>query len=421
MILSRGENMNLFEFTIIHIIFTFFPLLIYLIYVAYSINISKKENNLFLELALFSSFYLVIRYGKMIEIEALPILMVNVPLLIAYLKKRPLGIIGMSLFLILYYHFYYNYSLLLLLFEYALYFLLFLWKDKNNIANRTMILGFIIIKMIFFGYFSFQNYHGEILHLIIEIITMFLIFVVVTYITIALFQKGEKILKLHMTMKELEKEKQIRMSLFQITHEIKNPIAVCKGYLDMFDVNNKEHSQKYIPILKQEIERTLILLQDFLSIQKIKIEKDIMDMNLLLEEVLASLEPLLKEKKINVSTNIIDDEIYMNGDYNRLKQVFINILKNSIEAMTNEKVHKLRIEVNDLKKEVEVKVIDNGIGIEKENLKKIKEPFFSTKRNGTGLGIFLSSEIIKAHNGKMEFASNDTGTTVELVFPKDMK
>ncbi len=415
--------MNLFEFTLVNIVFTLFPLLIYLIYVAYSSSISKKETNLFLEFALFSSIYLVIRYGKTIDGEKLPILIINVPLIIAYLKRRPIGIVLISSFLVLYYQCYFNSSWILLIIEYTLYLVLFLIKEKNKISDRIMIVLFLIIKALFFGYFSFQNYYEEIPwnQFLIEIITMILLLMVVTYVSVLLFQKGEEILKLHMTIKELEKEKQIRMSLFQITHEIKNPIAVCKGYLDMFDVNNKEHSQKYIPILKEEIERTLILLQDFLSIQKIKVEKDILDMNLLLEEILTSLGPMFKEKKIEVSSNIIDDEIYMNGDYNRLKQVFMNVLKNSIEAMTNDRKHKLRIEVGSLKDEVEVKVIDNGVGIEKENLKKIKNPFFSTKQNGTGLGVFLSSEIVKAHNGKIDFISDENGTTVVVVFPKDMK
>ncbi len=414
--------MNLFEFTLVNIVFTLFPLLIYLIYVAYSSSISKKETNLFLEFALFSSIYLVIRYGSPMDGGKLPILIINVPLIIAYLKKRTIGVVLISGFLVLYYQCYFNSSWILLIVEYSLYLVLFLLKEKQKFPDKIMIILFLIIKALFFGYFSFQNYYREILwnQFLIEIITMILLLMVVTYVSVLLFQKGEEILKLHMTIKELEKEKQIRMSLFQITHEIKNPIAVCKGYLDMFDVNNGEHSRKYVPILKEEIERTLILLQDFLSIQKIKIEKDILDMNLLLEEILTSLGPLFKEKKIEISTNIIDDEIYMNGDYNRLKQVFINILKNSIEAMTNDKKHKLRIEIGELKNEVEVKVIDNGVGIEKENLKKVKNPFFSTKQNGTGLGVFLSSEIVKAHHGKIEFISDENGTTVVLVFPKDM-
>ena len=66
-----------------------------------------------------------------------------------------------------------------------------------------------------------------------------------------LLQKAEDIVSIHMSLKEIEKEKQIRNSLFKITHEIKNPIAVCKGYLDMFDKNNNKHVDKFIPIINQ--------------------------------------------------------------------------------------------------------------------------------------------------------------------------
>lgn len=410
--------MNLFEFIVLNTIFTFFPLLLYLIYAAYSNTIDKKENNLFLELALFSSVYFVLRFGTTNDFNDLPILMINVPLIIAYLKKRPIGISLLSLFLTIYYHCRFNYSLVVLILEYLIYGLLFIIKEKSKWKDNQFIALFFMIKTAFFIYFLHTLQINE---LLINTFIMIILSIIVTYISVLLFQKGEEILKLHMTIKELEKEKQIRLSLFQITHEIKNPIAVCKGYLDMFDVNNIEHSQKYIPIIKEEIARTLILLQDFLAIQKIKIEKDILDMNLLLEEILTSLGPLFKEKMVELSTNIIDDEIYMNGDYNRLKQVLINLLKNSVEAMTNKKKHKLRVEVNDLKEKVEVKIIDNGVGIEEENLKKMESPFFSTKPNGTGLGVYLSREIVKAHEGKMHFESSKKGTIVTLLFPKNFK
>ena len=86
--------------------------------------------------------------------------------------------------------------------------------------------------------------------------------------------------------------------LFQITHEIKNPIAVCKGYLDMFDVNNKEHAVKYIPIMKEEISRTLYLLEDFLSMNRLKVHKEIVDINI--EEMSTDkvIAKLYKELKI---------------------------------------------------------------------------------------------------------------------------
>lgn len=412
--------MNLFEFTVLNIIFIFFPLLLYLIYAAYTDTFNKKENNLLLEFALLTSLYLTIRYGSIDN--NIPILIINVPLIISYIKKRPIGIFLISIYLIYYYVHCFEYSLVVLLVEYILYLAIYIIKEKKEWTDKKFIYLFLIIKSLTFIGFLLKFYYQKFsFSILLEIIGMVFLLVVVIYIMLFLFREGEKILKLHMTMKNLEKEKQIQMSLFQITHEIKNPIAVCKGYLDMFDVTNKEHSKKYIPILKEEIDRTLILLQDFLSIQKLKIEKDILDINLLLEEIISSLEPLFKEKKIEVKSNITDDEIYINGDYNRLKQVFINLIKNSVEAMINDRKHILKIDVIEAEEDVKIEVIDNGIGIEKENLKKMKNAFFSTKQNGTGLGVYLSNEIIKAHNGKISYESNLNETVALVKIPKNLE
>ena len=221
-----------------------------------------------------------------------------------------------------------------------------------------------------------------------------------------------------MTVQELIEEKQIRKSLFKITHEIKNPLAVCKGYLDMFDVNNVEHARKYVPILKEEIDRTLILLQDFLSFTKIKIEKDILDINYLLEEVLDNLHLLLKDKNIELESNILDEEVYIDGDYNRLCQVMINLIKNSIEAMKDVKYPQINLSSVLKKDYIEIVVEDNGTGIEEKNLKKISEPFFTTKKHGTGLGVSMSFEIIASHNGTIKYFSEyGKGTKVVINLP----
>ena len=65
-----------------------------------------------------------------------------------------------------------------------------------------------------------------------------------------MYETGKKILETHLTYKELQQEKQIRLSLFKITHEIKNPIAVCKGYLDMINVKDTDQVERYVPIIK---------------------------------------------------------------------------------------------------------------------------------------------------------------------------
>ena len=112
--------------------------------------------------------------------------------------------------------------------------------------------------------FFLFNPTGSCMENIVIIIFIMTYFTLIAYLILFFLNKGEEVMMLNNVIHELEKEKKLRESLFKITHEIKNPIAVCKGYLDMFDVNNEEHSRKYIPIIKEEIARTLILLQDFL-------------------------------------------------------------------------------------------------------------------------------------------------------------
>ena len=225
--------------------------------------------------------------------------------------------------------------------------------------------------------------------------------------------EGNKVLKVHMNYKELKKEDQIHLSLFKITHEIKNPIAVCKGYLDMMNINDKDQVKRFIPIIKSEIERLLVILEDFLNINRQNTNMDIMDINMLLEDVVDKLK--LSSKNIKINTNLVDDEIYINGDYNRLNQMLINILKNSIEAI--DKKGFINITGYFKNKKYIVTIEDSGIGMSKEILSKIKEPFYTTKEFGTGLGIPLIYEIANSHNIKIDYKSKEKiGTTVTLNF-----
>ena len=183
----------------------------------------------------------------------------------------------------------------------------------------------------------------------------------------------------------------------------------------MFDVNNQEHAKKYIPILKEEINRTLLLLEDFLAMNKIKINKEPVDINLLLEDVIKNTKLLFNSYKIKLETDLKDDEIYINGDYNRLVQVFINLLKNSCEA---DGVTKIKIWTKINNDQIKVYIEDNGVGMDKETLNKIKEPFYTTKARGTGLGVSLSDEIITAHQGVLDYTSKpEKYTRATVILP----
>ena len=172
----------------------------------------------------------------------------------------------------------------------------------------------------------------------------------------------------------------------------------------MISLDNKEKSTKYISIMKQEINRSLNIISDFVEFNKIKIVKEQIDLNLLLEDVYDTFKILVDSNNIKLIYNDRnDEEIYLNGDYERLKQVLINLLKNSLESITN--TGKIEICTNLYKKHIDIIVEDNGQGMDNKVLSRLKEMFYTTKENGTGLGVALSNEIIKAHDGELIYTS----------------
>lgn len=409
--------MNSFDSIILGSIFITFPLILYLFYVAHTRNIEKQENDLFLGLGLFSSMYLLIKLGHNYLGEK-NLLLINIPIILAYIKTRKIEAVILSMIAVFYYINNSGQSIFILLFEYMVYFIIYILRNKKIIKLNDYIFGAIFISLKLITYILDISINKTItLAIIYKMSILLLISYLIMIFVIYILKKGDDVLKYHMTFKELEKEKQVRLSLFKITHEIKNPLAVCKGYLDMLNPNNKEQCNKYVPIIKEEIDRTLLLLQDFLSVNKIKLDIDILDINLLLEESLNGLQTLLKERGIKLDFNE-EDEIYINGDYNRLLQVIINIVKNSIESLEGRDDGHISINTEIDDKNVYIYFKDNGVGISKENLEKIREPFFTTKVKGTGLGVSLSYEIIEAHNGKISYDSEyGIGTTVTIKIP----
>jgi len=411
--------MNFIETFMLNTIYILFPLIVYLFYFAYNKVFEKEAQNVILDFCLLTSFYLTSRFGVFSNIQ-ISILIFNIPLLIAYLYKRNLSILILSTCIIVYYYQFHSDFFGLTLIEYLIYYVVYnkvIGKHKND---NLFIIIFVLLKIIFTFLFicllKQSNLYLEIG--VLKVITYLFLFVVLNYFVILLLRAGEKIVKIQMTLKELQKEKQIRTSLFKITHEIKNPIAVCKGYLDMFDINNEMHSRKYIPIIRSEINRTLLLLQDFLDCNHLKINKDILDINLLLEDVEEECIPLLESKKINYISHVGEEELYIDGDYERLKQVFINIVKNSIEAIDPKEDSYIEINTEIKKNKIHIIIEDNGEGISADLLDKIKEPFYTTKKEGTGLGITLSTEIIEAHAGNIIYSSSlGEWTRVEVILP----
>ena len=142
----------------------------------------------------------------------------------------------------------------------------------------------------------------------------------------------------------------------------------------------------------------------------------IIDINILLNEIYNSFEILLKNNKIKLEYKQKDNEVLIMGDFNRLKQVMLNIIKNSIEAIEDNGIIKMNSYIKN--KSVIIEIIDNGKGMTEEELNKVTDLFFTTKKNGTGVGVTLSKEIVNAHDGIIEYSSKiNKGTKVKIKLP----
>lgn len=413
--------MSYLEIILNNCIYLLCPISLYLIYITYRKNIQHEENTLAFEMALTSSLYFILRYGLPLH-HNYPTMLFDIPLLLAFSKKKTELSIFISVVLIYYQTLFLHMAPGLLIIEYIIYFIGYLCLTKSKFSLVNLIHGFIIINSFFLTIKVFwfiapnRSYYDNITYLIFLILVIY----VTSFIILYFLNKGEKIVDFNNSLYAIEKEKELRASLFKVTHEIKNPIAVCKGYLDMLDPNDQKKCIKYIPIIKGEINRTLVLMDDFLDYTKIKIEKEELDLVMLLEELDSALKPLFHERKIATNYNIPYEELYMEADYSRLKQVLINIFKNAVEAKDGSKEKSIiEVVVKDLGKDVSIIVKDNGIGMTKEELDKVGQMFFTTKKKGTGLGTCLSKEIIKLHDGNITYSSKkNEWTEVNITLPK---
>lgn len=410
--------MPIFENIILLFVFLFFPIIFYLIYITHLSNMDIKEKSVLLDISLISALFFIIRYINDKSIYIL--LFYNIPLLLAYLKGKIPTIIFLSITIVFFYNLYISIPLIILSLEYLLYFIIYLYisKYKSNSTNYINIFIAIKIFMISFIIFYIINPNGSIISNLIYLIITSTLFITFTYLSIYFFEKGENITNLYTITKESKKDKLLFESLSKLTHELKNPISVCKGYLEIIDKNGYQKAPKYLPIISSEIERSLSVINDFSSLGKLKeLNKEEVDLQVLLEELITILNPLFKKYNANIYLNVKQD-VYLNLDYLRMKQVFVNILKNALEARKEEEPLNVQIEVKKSLKAVKIIIKDNGIGMDKNTLERISEIFYTTKANGNGLGVVLSKEIVEMHHGTITYKSQkDKGTTVTITLP----
>ncbi|MGG4259495.1 PAS domain-containing protein [Bacillus velezensis] len=203
-----------------------------------------------------------------------------------------------------------------------------------------------------------------------------------------------------------------------IAHEIRNPLTAIKGFLQLMKPTMEEN-EHYFEIVFSELSRIELILSELLMLAKPQQNavKERVNLKKIISEVTALLETQANLKGIFIKTDYEHDSMYINGDQNQLKQVFINLIKNAVESMPDGgTVHILMTEDE---YSVNVTVKDEGDGIPENVLKRIGEPFLTTKEKGTGLGLMVTFNLIKNHQGAIQVDSKpDRGTAFYITFPK---
>lgn len=399
-------------FLVINGIVVVFPILVYTFFIVYEENMKLEKSNIMLKISLFISMYLALYFKKYVGLNY-QISCLILPIILSYLYNEGKVALILSTLLCLHSCFSLNYNIYTSIIFFLLLYLAYKKYSKSNMSSKFLINSSIVLMLIYFVANLIISYNDIVM--LDEIISLIMYSLIIYAINCGI-NESKNIISLHMNLKEFEKEKNIKLNLFKITHEIKNPLTVINGYLSMFDVTDIEKSKRYISILKNEVNRTLNLLSDFMEFTKIKVVKKECNFNDLISDVKEVLIPFFVKKNVSYSF-CVQNNIIVNMDYNRIKQVIINVIKNAVEACreSNGMVTTTAFTEEDY---LIIVVKDNGIGMDKFVLDNILVPFYTTKDNGTGLGVSLSKEILEAHGGTINYDSvKEKYTTCKITIP----
>ncbi|MDA8440947.1 MAG: cache domain-containing protein [Peptococcaceae bacterium] len=208
-----------------------------------------------------------------------------------------------------------------------------------------------------------------------------------------------------------------------MAHEIRNPLTAIKGFIQLIQSNkNQPVPELYLDTVLSELERIELIVSEMMVLAKPSPAKFIqVDLGQLISAVVNLLEPQARLKFAVINLTSQADLPLLEAQPNQLKQVFINLIKNSIESIPEQGTIDIDIKQKTPASLI-VTITDNGIGIPAANIEKLGTPFFSTKDSGTGLGLMVSYRIIQNHQGEISVVSvPDYSTTFTLVLPLQQK
>lgn len=234
---------------------------------------------------------------------------------------------------------------------------------------------------------------------------------------------------------ELKRLEQMRKDFVaNVSHELRTPITSIKGFSEtLLDgaLKDEKTLKHFLTIILKESDRLQELIQELLNLSKMEqqefvLNAGVVDITKVLGEIQEMLIGKLKEKEVSLEIKASQEPVFIEGESDRIKQVFINLITNALTYTPNGG----RVTVNIMENEqtVDIAVQDSGIGIEEKELPRIFERFYridkarSRDSGGTGIGLAIVKHIIEVHKGKINVESTPgTGTTFTVTLNKSLK
>jgi len=218
-------------------------------------------------------------------------------------------------------------------------------------------------------------------------------------------------------MERTEKLKIISDLAASVAHEVRNPLQVTRGFLQLLSSRANNENGAYIGLAINELDRASAIITDFLTFAKPEMEEiKLLDLEDEMKKIEVMMTPLTTMQGGTLEIDI-REKLFIYGNSSKFKQAFINMIKNSIEAIGEDGV--IQIQGFAEKDKVVIRLTDNGSGMEEEEIAKLGVPYFSTKSKGTGLGLTVTFRIIEVMQGTIEFRSEKgKGTEVLVRFPR---
>ncbi|MDM5221304.1 ATP-binding protein [Peribacillus sp. NJ11] len=218
-------------------------------------------------------------------------------------------------------------------------------------------------------------------------------------------------------MVRLEKMEIVSQLAASISHEVRNPLTVVKGFVQLLKDSDisQEVKEQYIKHIVRELDSAESIISEYLAFAKPAIEKvDTILINREIGYVIEMIKPLANMNLVNISEQLTPGTT--RGNIQHFKQCFLNLIKNGIEAMPNGGELSIVSYINN--SGIIIEISDNGIGMNKEQINRFGEPYYSSKEKGTGLGSMVAVKTIQTMNGSLHINSLlNKGTTISVTLP----